>query len=273
MIREGSHGFHQAQFFIGEAFYASTALRSKHLKEGKGQNLFGKDGRERKGKGGEGLRRTLIQKRCRSHRGRCAQLEGIGAVVLRYQLPSDPATGSVEDPAPAETPASNPDAAVDKPVAMPPPSPDSASEKLNTVPSTWNNRFYTGYVGSALSSNMITFFQTPSGSWSHEVPFVDVHITGNRLRGGPQMIQLSLDDIGLLGFRMQMERIGYFNFDFGRRGKLLIEMAVDCCAGRRYAARLAEGFLDAKYGQPGVCLVDGFVRPWVAAAVRRLGVC
>ncbi|KAF3774913.1 B3 domain-containing transcription repressor [Nymphaea thermarum] len=107
----------------------------------------------------------------------------------RYQLPSDPATGSVEDPAPAETPASNPDAAVDKPVAMPPPSPDSASEKLNPVPSTWNNRLDLGnsdllplevcqiLVGSGLSSNMIRFFQTPSGSWSHEVPFADVHIT------------------------------------------------------------------------------------------------
>ncbi|XP_031485142.1 uncharacterized protein LOC116254140 isoform X1 [Nymphaea colorata] len=61
----------------------------------------------------------------------------------RYQLPSDPATGSVEDPAPAETPASDPDASVDKPVAMPPPSPGSAPmevEKLKTVPSTWNNR-------------------------------------------------------------------------------------------------------------------------------------
>ncbi|KAJ4723086.1 Selenium-binding protein [Melia azedarach] len=81
-----------------------------------------------------------------------------------------------------------------------------------------------GFVGATLSSNMIRFFKTEDGSWSHEVaasvkplkvwvggllqkgsPVVAVmedgqtwqadvpEIQGHRLRGGPQMIQLSLD--------------------------------------------------------------------------------
>ncbi|KAG4179826.1 hypothetical protein ERO13_A10G128900v2 [Gossypium hirsutum] len=89
----------------------------------------------------------------------------------------------------------------------------------------------TGYVGCALSSNMVRFFKTQDGSWNHEVaisvqplknpvlagqvwvgglvqkrsPIVAVtedghtwqsnvpEIQGRSLRGGPQMIQLSLD--------------------------------------------------------------------------------
>ncbi|XP_039071529.1 putative receptor like protein 25 [Hibiscus syriacus] len=40
--------------------------------------------------------------------------------------------------------------------------------------------------GCAMASNVVLFFETEDGSWSHV-------FTGNRLRGGPQMTQLSLD--------------------------------------------------------------------------------
>ncbi|XP_062109242.1 selenium-binding protein 2-like isoform X5 [Humulus lupulus] len=42
----------------------------------------------------------------------------------------------------------------------------------------------TGFVGAALTSNIVRFFKNPDDSWSHE---------GQKLRGGPHRMQMSLD--------------------------------------------------------------------------------
>ncbi|KAF3776652.1 Selenium-binding protein 3 [Nymphaea thermarum] len=155
-IREGSHGFHQAQLFIDEAFYAIAGAKK--------QASQGLDFVE---SGGElvflwGLNwwnqaeNSDPKEVPVAPRGDVPNSKELAPSSSRYQLPSDPATGSVEDPAPAETPASNPDAADDKPVAMPPPSPGQPNPHV--------------YMGGFREEDV-----------------------GNRLRGGPQMIRLSLN--------------------------------------------------------------------------------